>query len=104
MWCWVPSAEDAEAVWLLVKILPSQFRHQIPPAWIPPGKKVQPHTQGGKRKGRGELLRLHLGQMNFFQFKSEVIRDSIKDPEAVCSFAPGSHPYGNNLGRKKHLD
>lgn len=72
---------------------------------LDPTRKKGPtlHT-GGEKKGRGELLRLHLGQMNFFQFKSEVIRDSIKDPEAVCSFAPGSHPYSNNLGRKKHLD
>lgn len=58
-------------------------------------------THYGEKKGRGELLMLHLGQMKFFQFKGEVIRDSIKDLEAVCSFALGSHPYSNNLGRKK---
>lgn len=56
---------------------------------------------GEKKKGRGESLRLHLGQMKLFQFKREVIRDSIKDPEAVCSLALGSHPHNNNLGRKK---
>lgn len=82
------------------KSCPSQFWLQIPPAWIPPGKKTQPYTLWGK-KGRGELLSLHLGQMKFLQFKREVVRDSIKDLEAVCSFALGSHPHGNNLGRKK---
>lgn len=37
----------------------------------------------GEKKGRGELLRLHLVQMKFFQFKREVIRDSVKELEAV---------------------
>lgn len=101
MGCWVPLAGDAELCGSCCKSCPSLFRHQIPPAWIPPGKKVQPYMLWGKRKGRGEFLRLHLEQMKFLQFKGEVIRDSLKALEAVCSFSPGSHPYGNNLGRKK---
>lgn len=45
-----------------------------------------------KKSRRRELPRLHLGQMKFFQFKRESIRDSTKDLEAACSFALGSHP------------
>lgn len=45
-----------------------------------------------KKKKRRELPRLYLGQIKFFQFKRESVRDSIKDLEAACGFALGSHP------------
>lgn len=47
------------------------------------------------------MPRLHLGQIKFFQFKRESIRDSIKDLEAACSFSSRQSSLLQYYGNKK---